>query len=162
MINCQKRTDGFWQLIESLIKLSIKWQLFRRLIKKLDQLIRSSEIRSTDPLSFLSYIFELLLKYIFSIYFGQIWIQLLSSWMMSCWKPVGRSEIRIQIKNDLHFFIFHIKKVYFRFKNILYASCILKIKKLNSPVRKIMWKIQFCFYFASFLGLDWVSVAKIR
>jgi len=48
LINCQKRTDGFWQLIESLIKVLINWQLFRRLIKKFDQVKRSSEIRSSD------------------------------------------------------------------------------------------------------------------
>ncbi len=33
IFNFQKRTEGFFHLIESLIKLSIKWQLFRRLIK---------------------------------------------------------------------------------------------------------------------------------
>ena len=42
----------FWQLIESLIKVSINWLIFRPLIKKFDQLKMSSEIRSTDPLSF--------------------------------------------------------------------------------------------------------------
>ncbi len=35
-------------MIESLIKVSINWLIFRRLTKKFDQLIRSSEIRSTD------------------------------------------------------------------------------------------------------------------
>ncbi len=38
----------FCQLIESLIKVSIKWQLFRCLIKKFDQVKRSSEIRSSE------------------------------------------------------------------------------------------------------------------
>jgi hypothetical protein len=33
LIKCQKRTDGFFHLMESLIKLLIKRQLFRRLIK---------------------------------------------------------------------------------------------------------------------------------
>jgi hypothetical protein len=51
LINCQKRTYGFWQLIESLIKVSINWLIFRRLIEKFDQLKISSEFRSNDPLS---------------------------------------------------------------------------------------------------------------
>ena len=33
LIKCQKRTDGFFHLIKSLIKRLIKWQLFRRLIE---------------------------------------------------------------------------------------------------------------------------------
>ncbi len=59
LIKCQKRTYRFWQLIESLIKLLIKWQLFRRLTEKFDQLIRSSEIRSSDrfPLGFIKVVY---------------------------------------------------------------------------------------------------------
>ncbi len=34
-IKCQKRTDRFFHLIKSFIKLSIKWQLFRSLIERI-------------------------------------------------------------------------------------------------------------------------------
>ena len=50
-INCQNLQVIFWQLIKSLIKVSINWLIFRRLIKKFDQLKMSSEFRSNDPLS---------------------------------------------------------------------------------------------------------------
>jgi hypothetical protein len=42
----------FINVILSYFKVLINWPIFRRLTKKFDQLIRSSEIRSTDPLSF--------------------------------------------------------------------------------------------------------------
>ena len=41
----------FINVILSYFKVSINWPIFRRLTEKFDQLIRSSEIRSTDPLS---------------------------------------------------------------------------------------------------------------
>jgi hypothetical protein len=46
----------FINVILSYFKVSINWPIFRRLTEKFDQLIRSSEIRSTDPLSFHSVI----------------------------------------------------------------------------------------------------------
>jgi hypothetical protein len=43
--------ETFINVILSYFKVSINWPIFRRLTEKFDQLIRSSEIRSTDPLS---------------------------------------------------------------------------------------------------------------